>query len=232
MGNLARQVAILGATGSIGRSTLEVIAASQGRLRVAGLTANRRLSELCALAHEHHPRWVVGTDAGVTADFDWSELPADTELLRGTDSLQALVTHPEIDVVVAAIVGSAGLRGTWLALEAGKTVALANKETLVMAGPLVMQLAAERGRALGLVIRDPRALREPSWADVRLVVQGLPADDRRRFRVEVQRCRGSNVNGQAVEIELQEKGLADVTNPLSVVSSVASPTPPKRSSRA
>jgi protein ImuA len=95
-----------------------------------------------------------------------------------------------------------------------------------------LQLAAERGRALGLVIRDPRALREPSWADVRLVVQGLPADDRRRFRVEVQRCRGSNVNGQVVEIELREKGLADVTNPLSVVSSVASPTPPKRSSRA
>ncbi len=95
-----------------------------------------------------------------------------------------------------------------------------------------LQLAAERGRALGLVIRDPRALREPSWADVRLVVQGLPTDDRRRFRVEVQRCRGSNVSGQAVEIELQEKGLADVTNPLSVVSPVAHPTPPKRSSRA
>lgn len=144
MGNLARNVAILGATGSIGRNTLEVIEAADGRLKVFGLTANKSLSELCGLARLHRPRWIVATDADEAARFDWTSLPADTEMLAGPDAVQRLVTCSEVDVVVAAIVGSAGLRGTWSALEAGKTVALANKETLVMAGPLVMKLAAER----------------------------------------------------------------------------------------
>src|SRR5439155_6439764 len=68
-----------------------------------------------------------------------------TQFLTGTDGLVTMVTDPEVDVVVTAIVGAAGLTGTWAALEAGKTVAVANKETLVMAGPLVMDLAARRG---------------------------------------------------------------------------------------
>lgn len=144
MGNLARNVAILGATGSIGRNTLEVIEASCGRLKVIGLTANTSLAELCLLAQHHRPRWMVATDNAVARQFDWSAVPTNTELMFGPDAVQRLVTHEDVDVVVAAIVGSAGLRGTWSALEAGKTVALANKETLVMAGPLVMKLAAER----------------------------------------------------------------------------------------
>jgi 1-deoxy-D-xylulose-5-phosphate reductoisomerase len=148
MGNLARNVAILGATGSIGRNTLEVIDAARDRLQIIGLTANKSLAELCTLACRHRPRWIVGTDALEASRFDWSGLPRETELLRGPDALQRLVSREEVDVVVAAIVGSAGLRGTWFALEAGKTVALANKETLVMAGPLVMRLAADRGATI------------------------------------------------------------------------------------
>jgi 1-deoxy-D-xylulose-5-phosphate reductoisomerase len=72
-------------------------------------------------------------------------LPPGTDLLRGEDGIVQLVTDPDVDVVVTAIVGAAGLTGTWAALEAGKTVAVANKETLVMAGPLVMELAARQG---------------------------------------------------------------------------------------
>ena len=76
-------------------------------------------------------------------DFHWADLPPETQLVVGEEGVERVAADPEVDVVVAAIVGSAGLRGTWAALEAGKRVALANKETLVVAGPLVMELAAD-----------------------------------------------------------------------------------------
>jgi 1-deoxy-D-xylulose-5-phosphate reductoisomerase len=141
----ARNIAILGSTGSIGCSTLDVVAASDGRLRVAGLTANSRLAAICEQAHQFHPDWIVATDAEQAANFDWSQKPDDVELLIGQPGIETLVAQSRIDIVLASIVGSAGLTGTWAALEAGKTVALANKETLVMAGPLVMRLAKQRG---------------------------------------------------------------------------------------
>lgn len=143
-----RNVAILGSTGSIGRSTLEVIAQSEGRLRASGLTAHSSLSELEQQACETEPRWIVATNSQEAAAYSWNQLPAETQLLTGSEGIETLVSDPEIDVVVAAIVGSAGLRGTWAALEAGKTVALANKEALVMAGALVMELAQQRGAAI------------------------------------------------------------------------------------
>jgi 1-deoxy-D-xylulose-5-phosphate reductoisomerase len=148
MSNSVRNLAILGATGSIGKSTAEVVETSGGRLKIVGLTANTSLGELCEMARRFRPRWVAAADRGAASLFDWSGLPAGTELLVGQDGIERLAASDEVDVVVAAIVGSAGLRGTWAALEAGKTVALANKETLVMAGPLVMRLARERGAAL------------------------------------------------------------------------------------
>ena len=144
MGECVRNVAILGSTGSIGCSTLEVITASAGRLRACGLTAHRSCRQLLEQACQVRPRWVVATDAEAAGEFDWTGLPADTELLRGAAGVARLVSEAEVDVVVAAIVGSAGLAGALAALEAGKTLALANKETLVMAGPLVMAKAAER----------------------------------------------------------------------------------------
>ena len=139
-----RNVVILGSTGSVGRSTLEVISQSQGRLRAFGLTAHKRLGALEQQAAQAEPSWVVATDCGLAEDYAWSQLPPQTQLLTGSEGIETLVAHPEVDIVVAAIVGSAGLRGTWAALQAGKTVALANKEALVMAGPLVMQLAREQ----------------------------------------------------------------------------------------
>src|SRR5687768_15280276 len=139
-----RTLALLGSTGSIGQSTLEVVRHSQGAFKVAALSAHRKFDLLCQQAAEFHPRYVVASDGGDADGFDWSGLPPGTELVRGSRGMAQVVSLPEIDVVVAAVVGSAGLTGTWAALEAGKTVALANKETLVMAGPLVMQLAAER----------------------------------------------------------------------------------------
>jgi 1-deoxy-D-xylulose-5-phosphate reductoisomerase len=139
-----RKICVLGSTGSIGRSALEVIEHSQGHLQIVALSANRRLNELCEQAQRFSPRFVVATDADAARDFDWSVLPRQTELLVGPAGVERAVQLAEVDIVLAAVVGSAGLRGTWAALEAGKTVALANKETLVMAGQQVMRLAAER----------------------------------------------------------------------------------------
>lgn len=140
-----RRIALLGSTGSIGQSTLEVAAASRGGLEIVALSAHRRFAELCTQARQLRPRFVVATDAEAARAFDWSALPAGTELLVGQQGLSRIVRLPEVDIVLSAVVGSAGLMGTWEALDAGKTVALANKETLVMAGPQVMRLAASRG---------------------------------------------------------------------------------------
>jgi 1-deoxy-D-xylulose-5-phosphate reductoisomerase len=90
------------------------------------------------------PRWVILTDPEKVGRFNRSALPRGVEVLVGAEGIARAVGDPQIDMVLSAIVGSAGLQGTWDALEAGKPVALANKESLVVAGPLVMRLAEER----------------------------------------------------------------------------------------
>jgi 1-deoxy-D-xylulose-5-phosphate reductoisomerase len=148
MASRPKRVAVLGSTGSIGRSTLEVVAASAGALSVAGLTAHTNVELLLDQAQRVRPRWVVVTDESAVGRGLSGRLPAGTELRVGAAAIAESVAEADLDVVVAAIVGSAGLRGTWAALEAGKTVALANKESLVMGGPLVTGLARRRGAAL------------------------------------------------------------------------------------
>ncbi len=135
-----QNIAVLGSTGSIGSSTLEVVAAHPDKLAVEALTAHRQLDRLVGQAQKHSPRFVVAADEETAASFDFSQLSSETELLCGPEALEIVASHPEIDTVVAAIVGSAGLRSTWAALQAGKRVALANKETMVVAGPLVQSL--------------------------------------------------------------------------------------------
>ena len=136
-------VAVLGSTGSIGLNTLEVIEASQGRFRAAVLTAHSSTKTLIEQAKAVKPDIVVVTDPTSAEQADWSELPKGVELLVGPEAVERVVSADDIGVVVSAIVGSAGLLGTWAALQAGKTVALANKESLVMGGPLVTRLAKE-----------------------------------------------------------------------------------------
>jgi 1-deoxy-D-xylulose-5-phosphate reductoisomerase len=139
---------VLGSTGSIGTNCLDVVAHLDGRLRAVGLSAHSRCDLLCEQAHRHRPRWVTVTDPDAAERLSPSDLPAGCQLLKGDEGVAAMVTDPEVDVVVSAIVGAAGLAGTWAALEAGKTVAVANKETLVVAGPLIVDLAARRGGRL------------------------------------------------------------------------------------
>ena len=144
MARPATNIAILGSTGSIGRNTLEVIEVSGGALRAVALSAHRNVALLAEQARRVRPRWIVVTDAAAARDHDWSGLPAGVDLLVGPEGIARVTSDADVDIVVSAIVGSAGLDGTWCALEAGKTVALANKESLVVAGPLVMDLAHRR----------------------------------------------------------------------------------------
>ena len=137
-------IAVLGSTGSIGRSALEVIAASGGRLRAVALSANGNTDLLLKQAQAVRPRQIVVTDRAAAARQDWRALPSGVELLTGSESLVRLATDPEVNIVVSAIVGSAGLQSTWAAVDAGKTVALANKESLVVGGPLIMELARRK----------------------------------------------------------------------------------------
>ena len=90
----------------------------------------------------------MATDPVAAKKQDWSGLPAECELLVGAEALNRVVADENVDTVLAAIVGSAGLRSSWAAVKAGKTIALANKETLVVAGPLVMSLAAKSGATI------------------------------------------------------------------------------------
>ena len=142
MNSPATNVAILGSTGSIGRSTLDVISGTPGRMAVHALTTHTRLEKAVEQACRYRPRWLVASEPFRCEAFTgWHALPGETELLKGPDAVARVASDPEVDLVVSAIVGSAGLLGTWAAVEAGKRVALANKETLVVAGPLVMALA-------------------------------------------------------------------------------------------
>ncbi len=144
-GDSLTHVVILGSTGSIGRSALAVIEHDAGaRLKVWGLSAHSRWTELAEQARRHRPRHVVLSDAGQCGELASALSGTGIEVHSGLDGIERMVRDRETDRVLVAIVGAVGLRSTWAALDAGKTVALANKETLVVAGPLVMELARAR----------------------------------------------------------------------------------------
>lgn len=143
-----KQIAVLGSTGSIGTNALEVIQSSNGSLQAVALSAHSKFTQLVSQAQQFKPRWVVATNERTAANFDWSNLPKETELLIGAEALNTVVADAAIDVVLSGIVGRAGLESTWTALDHRKTVALANKETLVVAGSLVIELARQREATL------------------------------------------------------------------------------------
>ena len=146
--NRPKRIVVLGSTGSIGISTLDVIESLPEKLEVFGLCAHRKVKELLEQAKKHKAKFIAVTDAESAAKIESSELAQGCQLLSGSDAVIKLVQMAEVDMVVSAIVGAAGIEGTWAALEAGKPVGLANKETLVVAGPLVMELARKKGVAI------------------------------------------------------------------------------------
>jgi 1-deoxy-D-xylulose-5-phosphate reductoisomerase len=141
-------LAVLGATGSIGASTLAVAERHPQRFRVFALSAHRSAQPLLELCRRHRPRYAVlsGTpeDARLRSEFR----EAGAELLFGAQALERVARDAECHAVMAAIVGAAGMASTLAAAAAGKRVLLANKEALVMAGPLFMRAAREAGAEL------------------------------------------------------------------------------------
>ena len=141
-------VAILGATGSIGTGTLDVVRTLGAPWQAIGLSAHKQLDAALQAAKLARPRYLAVTCEASAAKFDFSSLPPETELLRGPDGLIQLATCPEVDTVVAAVVGSAGLLSTVAAAQAGKRLALANKEALVVAGGIVTEALRKSGGEL------------------------------------------------------------------------------------
>jgi len=145
-----QQITVLGATGSIGLSTLDVIARHPSRYQAFALTAFTRLAELEALCVIHRPRFAVVADDVAANDLQARLRNAglDTRVLCGEAGLCEVAAHAEVDAVMAAIVGAAGLKPTLAAVEAGKKVLLANKEALVMSGALFMRAVRQSGAVL------------------------------------------------------------------------------------
>jgi 1-deoxy-D-xylulose-5-phosphate reductoisomerase len=140
-----KHIAILGSTGSIGTQALEVVRQNSDRFKVFVLTANNNADLLVKQALEFNPPFVVVTNESKFAEVKNALSATQTKVLCGIDELCEVLSKPEITLVLTAMVGFAGLIPTLAAIKAGKDIALANKETLVVAGELVYSLAKEHG---------------------------------------------------------------------------------------
>ncbi|ERI09246.1 1-deoxy-D-xylulose-5-phosphate reductoisomerase [Aneurinibacillus aneurinilyticus] len=137
-----RKIAILGSTGSIGTQALDVIRQHPEQFSVVALAAGKNIDLLTEQAHEFQPQ-LVSVATKELAEKIQHQLPLNTKAVWGEEGALAAATHPDADFVISAIVGSAGLLPTLAAIEAGKAIGLANKETLVTAGHIVMRKAKE-----------------------------------------------------------------------------------------
>ena len=138
-----KKIAILGSTGSIGTQTVDILPAVDAE--VVALTTNKRINLLEEQARRLHPKMVCAFDADAARDLKVKLADTDIRVLTGMDGLTACAAESGADIVVTAVVGMVGLLPTLAAIDAGKDIALANKETLVCAGELVMRAAREKG---------------------------------------------------------------------------------------
>ena len=181
---------ILGATGSVGTSTLDVIARHADRFEVFALTAHQRIDDLGALCERWRPRLAVVDDVAQARALRQRLGRADvhTEVLQGAVALSELAAHPDVDVVMAAIVGAAGLAPCLAAARAGKRLLLANKEALVVGGALFMRAVHDGGATLLPIDSEHSAIFQclphdrASWAQridhIVLTASGGPFRDR------------------------------------------------------
>ena len=139
-----KKIAILGSTGSIGTQTLDVVRGNKD-IQVLGISAGRNILKLEEQVREFHPRLVAVWDEQVAKDLQIRIADLPVEVVSGMDGLLQLARMDETDILVTAVVGMIGIRPTMEAICAGKDIALANKETLVTAGHLIMPLAKEKG---------------------------------------------------------------------------------------
>jgi 1-deoxy-D-xylulose-5-phosphate reductoisomerase len=169
-----RRLAILGATGSIGRSALSVVAAHPDRLEIVALAAGSNATLFAEQVQRFRPRLAAMASPEGLASLRRAGGWMPETMLAGADGLLAVATHPDVDTVLCASSGTAGLAATLAAIEAGKTIALANKEVLVMAGALMTESARRRGVAILPVDSEHNAIHQclhgRSGADVRRLI--------------------------------------------------------------
>ena len=184
---MSKTISILGATGSIGRQTLDV--AEQLGLRVAALTANSNAERLEAQARKFRPRLAVLTDEAAAKDLAVRLADTDIRVLGGPEALLEAAVCPEADTVVTAVVGMVGLKPTLAAIREKKRIALANKETLVCAGQLVMDAADTYGAEIVPVDSEHSAIFQ--------CLQGCA--DRREIKRLILTCSGGPFYGMTAE---------------------------------
>ena len=160
-------ITVLGSTGTIGMNTLDVIARHPDRFRVVALTANRQVGRLFEQCQRFHPDYAVMLDADCAEELRGKikQSALDVEVLSGIEALEWVASLPQVDSVMAAIVGSAGLRPSLAAAKAGKRILLANKETLVMSGSIFMD-----------AVRQNNATLLPIDSEHNAIYQSLPSD--------------------------------------------------------
>ncbi|HEX9306478.1 MAG TPA: 1-deoxy-D-xylulose-5-phosphate reductoisomerase [Anaeromyxobacter sp.] len=142
-----KRVAILGSTGSIGVQALDVVSSFPERFEVVSLAAGKNVARLAEQVRRFHPRLVSVADEAAARELR-GLVPAGVEVVGGDAGAVLAASHPDVDFVLAAISGAAGLRSTAAAVEAGKAIGLANKESLVLAGELLVRRAEEKGIAI------------------------------------------------------------------------------------
>ena len=174
-----KTLAILGSTGSIGTQTLDVVRANPDRFGVYALSAGSNVERLAEQAHEFHPTVVCIADETKYTALKTAVADTDCRVYAGADAIVEMVRAAEIDIVVAAMVGYAGLRPTIEAIKAGKDIALANKETLVVAGEIINRLAAENHVAILPVDSEHSA-----------IFQSLVGEERSRIEKILLTCSG------------------------------------------
>ena len=184
---MSNRISVLGSTGSVGRQTLDV--AEQMGLRVEAITAHSSVERLEQQARQFQPRLAVLTDEAAAKDLTVRLADTNTKVQGGFDALMDAATVPEADTVVTAVVGMVGLKPTLAAIAEKKRIALANKETLVCAGELVMDAAEESGAEIVPVDSEHSAIFQ--------CVQGCA--DRREIKRLILTCSGGPFYGMSWE---------------------------------
>ena len=184
---MSKTISILGSTGSIGRQTLDV--AQQLHLRVAAITAHASVERMEEQIRQFHPALAVLTDEAAARDLRARVADTDTTVVGGFEGLMEAATLPQADTVVTAVVGMVGLRPTLAAIGEKKRIALANKETLVCAGELVMDAAEQAGAEIVPVDSEHSAIFQ--------CLQGCA--DRREIRRLILTCSGGPFYGMSYD---------------------------------
>jgi 1-deoxy-D-xylulose-5-phosphate reductoisomerase len=167
-----KKIAILGSTGSIGTQTLDVVRAN-GDIEVLGISAGRNVKMLEEQAREFHPQLIAVWDENAAKDLAVRLADMDVKIVSGMEGLLELARMPQTDILVTAVVGMIGIRPTMEGIKAGKDIALANKETLVTAGHLIIPMAKEHGVQILPVDSEHSAIFQALHGEKRAQVEKL-----------------------------------------------------------